>query len=118
MVFYGQQMLNVTIQWDGLVNVQAGIKASKFSQGEFFMTGRMTSISASFEFDCLFKFLEDTSQFLIEKLTGEYEDENCVKHIDRVEQIADDEDEETSFWNYFNILFLTIFGLQEVELLW
>lgn len=111
---------NITINIDGVVKTQVSVSESKFRGGEFFMLGKMVSISASFEFECTFKFIEDQSQFLIKKITGICEDENRVEEVYDIDQIVDDDedDQQLSLWNHFNILFMTLFGLQEVELVW
>lgn len=123
MVLRDNNFGNVSINIDGAVKTQVSVTESKFKEGEFFMLGQMASVYASLEFECTFKFIEDQSQFLIQKINGIYEDENKVEEIFDVDQIIeyDDVDEvyqQNSFWNNLNVVFLTIFGLQEVELVW
>lgn len=115
MVVCKNSVPSLLIQINGIVQTRASLKTHLLKQDEFFLTGSLTSLSASFEFECLFKFLPDESQFLIQKIDGLYEDENTLEEVTSIDQIADDE---TELWTHFNLLFMTIFALQEVQLVW
>lgn len=120
MVALHNNLRSILVEMDGIVKVDAYVSQSKYTGSGFFMTGKMTSITASFEFDCYLKFVEDESQFLVESINGEYEDENVDMVITSMEQITDmdDDENEASFWNYFNIILMITFDLEQVEVVW
>lgn len=120
MVAIKNNQRSILVEIDGIVKVDAYISQSKYSESGFFMTGKMTSIMASFEFDCYLKFVESESQFLVESINGGYEDENIDMAITSLEQIIDlDDDEDNgSFWDYFNIVLINTFDLEQIEIVW